>query len=186
MQHSTQVEKACTILVHKKGDKDDPANFVPINLESVPLKIYTSCLRGSIFSFLSQNRLIEQKIQKAFTQGVSGVLEHTSMMAYLINKARVKQCSAIITLLDLENAFGEVHHNLIKSVLAYHHVPEAIQSLVTSLHTEFHSYIISDGFSTPAIPFKRGVLQGDCLSPLLFNMCFNKFIQFVKQKNTIN
>ena len=175
-------KKACAILVHKKGDKDDPANFRPITLESVPLKIFTSCLRDSIFSFLSQNHLIEQKIQKGFTHGVSGVLEHTSMMAYLINKARVKQRSAIITLLDLKNAFGEVHHNLIKSVLAYHHVPEAIQSLVTSLYTDFHSYIISDGFSTPAIPFKRGVLQGDCLSPLLFNMCFNTFIQFVKQE----
>ena len=43
--------------------------------------------------------------------GVSGVLEHTSMMAYLINKARLKQRSVIITLLDLKNAFGEVHHN---------------------------------------------------------------------------
>ena len=104
------------------------------------------------------------------------------MMAYLINKARAKQHSAIITLLDLKNAFGEVHHNLIKSVLAYHHVPEAIQSVVTSLYTDFHSYTISDGFSTPAIPFKRGVLQGDCLCPLLFNMCFNTFMQFVKQE----
>ena len=39
--------------------------------------LFTSCLRDSIFSFLSQNHLIEQKIQKAFTHGVSGVLEHT-------------------------------------------------------------------------------------------------------------
>ena len=98
------------------------------------------------------------------------------MMAYLINKARVKQRSAIITLLDLQNAFGEVHHNLIKSD------PEAIQSVVTSLYTDFHSYIISDGFSTPAIPFKRGLLQGDCLSPLLFNMCFNTLIKFIEQE----
>ena len=71
---------------------------------------------------------------------------------------------------------------MIKSVLPYHHVPEAIQSLITSLYTDFHSYIISDSFSTPAIPFKRGVLQGDCLSPLLFNMYFKTFIQFVKQE----
>ena len=41
--------------------------------------------------------------------------------------------------------------SLIAGVLPYHHVPEAIQSLVTSLYTDFHSYIISDGFSTPAI-----------------------------------
>ena len=157
-------------------------NFRPISLESVLLKIFTSCLRDSIFSFLLQNNLIEQKIQKGFTHGVSGVLEHTSMMAYLINKARLKQRSVIITLLDLKNAFGEVHHNLIKSVLTYHHVPEAIQYLGTNLYTNFHSYIISDHFSTPAIPFKRGVLLGDFLCSLLFYLCFNTFMQFVKQE----
>ena len=29
---------------------------------------------------------------------------------------------------------------------------------------------------------RRGVLQGDCLSSLLFNMCFNTFIQFIRQE----
>ena len=175
-------KKACTILVHKKGNSDEPSNFRPITLETVPLKIFTSCLRDSIFSFLTQNKLIEQKIQKGFTHGVSGVLEHTSMMAYVINKARLKQRSVVITLLDLKNAFGEVHHNLVRSVLAYHHIPDSIQSLIANLYTDFHSYIISDSFSTPAIPINHGVLQGDCLSPLIFNLCFNTFIHFIKQE----
>ena len=96
-QHSTE---ACTILVHKKGDKNDPANFRPITPQSVPLKIFTSCLRDSIFSFLSQNHLMEQKIQKGFAHGVSGILKHTSMMSFLINEARIKQRSATITLVS--------------------------------------------------------------------------------------
>ena len=37
-------KRACTVLVHKKGATDDPSNFRPITLESVPLKIFTSCL----------------------------------------------------------------------------------------------------------------------------------------------
>ena len=41
-------KKACTILVHKKGNNDGPANFRPITLESVPLKVFTSCIRDSI------------------------------------------------------------------------------------------------------------------------------------------
>ena len=85
------MEKACTVLVHKKGTSDDPANFRPITLESVPLKVFTSCLRDSIFSFLSKNKFIESEIQKGFTPKISGVLEHTSMMASIIDKARIKQ-----------------------------------------------------------------------------------------------
>ena len=57
---------------------------------------------------------------------VSGTLEHTAMMGNIINKTRIKQRSLVVTLLDLKNAFGEVHHNLISSVLSYHHVPESI------------------------------------------------------------
>ena len=101
-------------------------------------------------------------------------------MSHIIDKARIKQRSLVITLMDLKNAFGKVHHNLIKSVLSYHHVPEKIQSLISSLYINFKTSIITDKFVTPAISVKRGVLQGDCLSPLLFNMCFNTFIQYIK------
>ena len=110
-------KKACTILVHKKGNRDDTANFMPITLESVPLKVFTSCLRDSIFSFLKQNDFIEAEIQKGFTPKITGVLEHNSMMPYIIDKARTKQRSLVLTLLDLKSAFGEVRHNLIEEVL---------------------------------------------------------------------
>ena len=103
-------------------------------------------------------------------------------MAPVINKARLKQRSIIITLLDLETAFEEVNHNLIKSVLAYNHIPEPIQLLAANLYTEFHSYFISDCFSTLPMPVERGVLQGDYLSPLIFNLCFNTYIQSLKQE----
>ena len=64
------------------------------------------------------------QIQKGFTHQISGTLEHTAMMSHIIDKARIKQRSLVITLLDLKNAFGEVYHNLIKSVLSFYHVPE--------------------------------------------------------------
>ena len=101
-------------------------------------------------------------------------------MADIINKARIRQRSVVITLLDLKNAFGEIHHNLIQSVLDYHHIPDHIKFVIKSLYTDFQTSIITSEFRTPFMTVGRGVLQGDCLSPLLFNMCFNTFIQHIK------
>ncbi|CAB3997754.1 Hypothetical predicted protein [Paramuricea clavata] len=176
-------KKACTILIHKKDETDNPANFRPITLESVPLKVFTSCLRNKIFAFLSENNYIEHDIQKGFTPNVAGTVEHTAHRAHIINTARIKQRSLVITLLDLKNAFGELHHNLIYKVLQYHHIPDSINELIRSLYTNFQTSIITEKFSTPFITVGRGVLQGDCLSPLLFNMPFNTFVQHIKSES---
>ena len=53
---------------------------------------------------------------------------------------------------------------------------------ISNLYDHFQTSIITDNFISAAFPVGRGVLQGDCLSPLLFNMCFNTFIQFIKQE----
>ena len=105
-------------------------------------------------------------------------------MAYIINHARIRQRSLIITLLDLKNAFAKVHHNLIKSVLGYHHIPhiyDHILLIIKSLWTNIKTPVITSKFNIPFIQVGRGVLQGDCISPLLFNHCF-KTIQHIKSE----
>ena len=65
-----------------------------------------------MFEFLHNNKYIETWKQK-------GTFEHIANMSRIINDARRRQCSVTITLIDLQNAFGEVYHNLIESVLKY-------------------------------------------------------------------
>ena len=77
-------KKACTILIHKKDNSDSPSNFRPVTLQSVPLKVFTSCLRNAMFTFLLGNNFIETKIQKGFTPNISGTFEHTTQMAYIL------------------------------------------------------------------------------------------------------
>ena len=77
------------------------ANFHPITLESAPLQIFTSALINSIFAFLRSNNFIEHEIQEGFIPKLSGTLEHTSLIAHIINRARSRQRSLVTTLLDL-------------------------------------------------------------------------------------
>ena len=96
---------------------------------------------------------------------MSGVIENTELWTYIINHAKKKQPQAIITLLDLQNAFGEVDHRLLLKVLDYHHVLVKLKSLIKNY---YHNYAISIGtgnYSTEPMLVRKGVLQGDCLSP---------------------
>ena len=54
--------------------------------------------------------------------------------------------------------------------------------MIRSLYSNFQTSIITSSFQTPYIAVGRGVLQGDCLSPLTFNLCFNTFIRYISDK----
>ena len=143
--------------------------------------INTSWMRNRICKHLCENEYIETNIQKGFWSGISGTIE-TQHLTYLINHARRKQRSLCVSLVDLKNAFGEVHHDLIKAVLDYHHVPPAISALVRSLYDGFKTSVARDGYVTNPIRVDRGVLQGDRLSPLLLSMCVNTLIRTIEDK----
>ena len=64
---------------------------------------------------------------------------------YIINTARIKQRSVVITLLDLKkSAFGELHHKLNHEVLQYQHIPGQINNLIRSLYTNVQTSIITE------------------------------------------
>ena len=171
-------KSACTILIREKGNNSEPANFKPITLESVPLKILTSYVRDSMFTFISQTGYLEHDIENEFLPRLSGTFEHTAQMASTMNKARVKHRSLVITLLDLKNAFSEVHRSLIPTVLSCHHFLEEIKLDPQSL-LKFQYFNVPDTYQTPFLNVNRGLLQEDCLAPLTFSLCFNTFIYYI-------
>ena len=93
--------------------------------------------------------------------GMSGTFEHIAEMSHIINHSRKQQRSVTITLIDLKNAFGEVHYSLIQSVLLYDYIPDEINCIVKILYNDFHLSIITNDFHTKYIAVEKGVLQGD-------------------------
>ena len=142
--HTTDLEKSHYYFIDKNCSTDNPGNFRPITLETVTLKILKPALRNKVCQFLSSNNYIVTNIQKGFVKGVSGTFEHTSHLAYVINNARTYQRSLIVTLLELRNAFDEVHQNLTVCVLEHHHVPEDIREVVKNLYCCFKTSMLTD------------------------------------------
>jgi len=169
-----------TILLYKKGDPSLVENFRPITLQSVPYKIFSAFIRNRLQTFLDVNKYHNNNIQKGFAHGQDGVLEHTEMLDFLMRDAKKTHRKYFVVLLDLRNAFGEVQHNLIRASLRYHHVPDSFIRVFDSIYTDFGIAVSSGGLLTEKILVKRGVLQGDPCSPLLFNLCFNSLMRLLE------
>ena len=111
---------------------------------------------------------------------ISETYEHKQQLAQIIRHEKLKQRTSVVTLLDLKNAFGEVHHNLILEILKYHHMPNEVQNMISDLNRNFTKRIACKDYITDPIVAECGVLQGDCLGPLLFNLVFNSFIETIR------
>ena len=151
-----------TVLIYKKGVSSNPANFRPITLEPVYLKVLSSIVRRRLYSFLVKNNYIESEIQKGFWDNIPGTIGHTEMLTYMINHDRKRQRDLVITLIDLRNAFGEVHHSPLRRVLHFHHIPHELGELILEMYRDFYVTIGTMGYTTCPITLERGVLQGDC------------------------
>ena len=107
-----------TIQIYKKDSPKFPSNFRPIRLQPVFAKVYSGLIRNRVFDFMNNNDYIETNIQKGFCKGISGIVEHTELLTYLINHARSNQRQLIVTMTDLKNAKYEI----IKLILEFYHI----------------------------------------------------------------
>ena len=158
------------------------ANVRPRTLQSVFSKVFSSFIRNTMYTYIVKNKFIETNLQKGFWSDISGCVEHTELLSYIINHAKLKQRQVIITLLDLKNAFGEIDHNVIMKALEYHHFTEHIKSLLKACYTNYKVSIGTDNFTTDPIIIEKGVLQGDCLNHLLFNLVVNALLKTLTLK----
>ena len=170
-----------TTLIYKKNDPSEVSNFRPITLQPTVYKVMASVLRNRLYKYLDENGYIDKHSQKEFWPSIDGVAEHTSQLTFLMKDAKLHQRSIIITLLDLKNAFGEISHNLISSALLHHHVPEQFIGIISNIYRLSQISVSVGKELTPLISVRRGVLQGDPISPLFFNVCFNLLTKTITQ-----
>ena len=111
---------------------------------------------------------------------VPGCIEHYAKLSTAIHEARVHHKSLSVSWLDLTNAYGSVHHNLITFSLRHYGVSDRFVSLVENLYSSLSASVHTQDWSTSLIPINRGVFQGDPLSVIIFNTVMNTYIDAIK------
>ena len=164
-----------------KTDPSVPSNFRPIALTSCVGKLYTSVLKGRWTQFMTANGYLNTSVQKAFVDGVSGCTEHHFKLLSIIDEARQKHKALAVCWLDLANAFGSVHHSLIRFFLEHYHAPSCMVEAVSNLYEGLVGIVRTKEWSTEPFPIEAGVYQGDPLSVIIFNTVMNTLVDTISQ-----
>uniref|UniRef100_A0A914X2I6 Reverse transcriptase domain-containing protein n=1 Tax=Plectus sambesii TaxID=2011161 RepID=A0A914X2I6_9BILA len=171
--------KSTTILLHKKGDRDDVTNWRPIALSNTIGKIYSSVMAARLTQWMIANNRISPA-QKGFMP-YEGCLEHNFVLQTCIQDARRSGRPGTVAWLDLKNAFGSVPHSTILRCMQWTGLSadsiEVVQRLYDGCVTNVRTM---DGL-TDDIPILSGVKQGCPLSPIVFNIAIEPIIRAVQR-----
>ncbi|KAK6754377.1 hypothetical protein RB195_013401 [Necator americanus] len=102
-----------TVLIHKKGDREDLRNYRPICLLSVLYKVFTKIILTLISRTLDEAQPQEQA---GFRQEFS-CLDHIQIVSRFIEVCKEYRLPLVLTFVDYEKAFDSVETNSILSAL---------------------------------------------------------------------
>ena len=169
------------ILIYKKGNSEDVANFRPIALMSCIYKLFTSLLASRLSSFAIDQKLLSDTQKSA--RPSEGCHEHTFTLQAVIADCKRNNKNCFMAWLDLRNAFGSISHEAIYTTLQYMGIPEDMIALIKDIYTDASTTIkTSANVETIPINIKAGVKQGCPLSPILFNLTTELLIRQVTLK----
>ena len=142
-------------------------NYRPITCLSTTWKLLTSIISNAIYDHLSDKGLIpwEQKGCKRKSRGMKDQLLIDKM---IMKHAKRKQRNLRMTWIDYKKAYNSVPHSWILRSMGLVGVATNITSFMEKAVKMWNTTLTINGETIGEVKIKRGIFQGDSLSPLLF------------------
>ena len=172
-----------TRLIYKKrGDIKDLKNWRPISLLNAEYKIISKAIT------LRLSQVLHSVVVSDQTCSIPdrSILSNVTLIRDVLDYIDIADEPAILLNLDQEKAFDRVNRAFLRHLL--YHVgfgPNFCNWFRTLYNGAFMQIILND-FLTDRIPLRRGVRQGDPLSPLLYVLCVEGLACLIRNSDRVN
>ena len=158
------------------NDQKNPANYRPITCLQTIYKILTSCINELIYKHIESNNIMTEQ-QKGCRKQSQGCKEQLIIDSVISKQALTKKRNIYTMYIDYRKAYDSVPHSWLVFILKHYKIhPILIEFLSKTMEkwkTKLQVKNKSQILETEQITTRRGIFQGDSLSPLWFCLALN-------------
>ncbi|XP_064072076.1 uncharacterized protein LOC113393371 [Vanessa tameamea] len=179
------VTQGLTFMIPKDTDQQNPAKYRPITCLQTIYKILTGCITELLHEHIAVNNILAEE-QKGCRKGRQGCKEQLVIDSVTMKHAISKKKNINTMYIDYRKAFDSIPHSWLLYVLQHYKIhPQLIYFLENSMQNWKTTLKITGhaNTETPDILIRRGIFQGDALSPLWFCLALNPLSNMLQKSN---
>jgi hypothetical protein len=155
-------------IIPKKGDTTKLKNWRPISLLSNFYKILSRAINNRLKTVV--NRVLS-RAQKGFTKSRQ-IQEVILNLDENINRCKNMNIKGAMICVDQSKAFDSVDHQYIEKVFRFFNFGDRFISWLKTIGTNRKACVIlGSGKKSDLFDLLKGTAQGDCPSPIIYNIC---------------
>ena len=161
------MKSSVTRVLFKKGDRKDLKNWRPISLLNVDYKIASKVLSSRL------SKVLDTIIDPNQTCSIPGrsISSNLNTLRDILDCIDRTNETGILISLDQEEAFDRVNRMFLQNLLEKYGFGPDFKKWIRTLYKDANMRVIVNDFLTDRVELRRGVRQGDSLSPLLYVLC---------------